>query len=174
MAGSPRTQAPEIAKILDGQIVTAQMQQGIQQHRTVTIGQDQSVAIQPFGIGRIVTQKIVPQDGAKVGHAHRGTGVAGFRPLHRIHAQGANGVGQLPARGGGGCPNGGAGSGERRGHRIHHGASGQFTTGGHELSLLTVLSNENEGTGYAWNPNRQAPRPRRARRSYWDVHRRDR
>ena len=136
MAGSPRTNRRNYAdhrwSDRNRSGATGNTAASNRDHWTRSVGRDSAI-----WIGRIVTQKIVPQDGAKVGHAHWGAGVTGFRPLHRIHAQGANGAGQLPARGGGGCPNGGAGSGERRGHRIHHGASGHPLREGMS-SLLTV------------------------------------
>src|SRR5690606_11047542 len=88
-------QLTEVFQIVDGQVVTAQVQQGVNQHRTVAVGQNKTVAVGPFRVGRVVFEVVVPQNFGDVGHAHRGAGVTGFGFLYGVHAQGADGVGQF-------------------------------------------------------------------------------
>ena len=90
-------QLTEVFQIVDGQIVTAQVQQGVNQHRTVTVGQNKAVAVGPFRVVRVVLEVIVPQNFGDIGHAHRGAGVTGFGFLYGVHAQSADRVGQFGA-----------------------------------------------------------------------------
>ena len=44
----------EVFQLFDGQIVAAQVQQRVDQHGAVAVGQDKAVAVSPVGVGRIV------------------------------------------------------------------------------------------------------------------------
>ena len=46
-------------------------------------------------VDRVVVHEVVPQHLGDVRHAHRRTWMAGIGLLHRIHAQGADGVSEL-------------------------------------------------------------------------------
>ena len=92
-------QLAEVFQLFDRQVVAGQMQQRIDQHRAVAVGEHEAVAIRPLRIGRVVSQEIVPQYLGDIGHAHRRAGVAGVGLLHGIHAEGANGIGQIAAAG---------------------------------------------------------------------------
>ena len=61
MAGRSGVQLAKILKFADGQVITAQMQQSIVQHRTVPVGKNKSVAIGPRRVSRIVFQVVTPQ-----------------------------------------------------------------------------------------------------------------
>src|SRR5574340_1345838 len=63
------------------------MQQCIDQHRAVAVGQDETVAVRPFGVGGVMAQMTVPQYIGDLRHAHRRARVAGIRLLHGIHCQ---------------------------------------------------------------------------------------
>ena len=90
--GRLRVQLAEIPDLRHGQIVTAEMQDGIQQHGRVAVGQHEAIPVPPIGVGRVVLQEIIPQDFGNIGHAHRCTGVAGVGVLNGIHGQRADGV----------------------------------------------------------------------------------
>ena len=81
--------------LLKRQIVTGQVQQAVEQHRGVTVGENKAVTIVPGGIVRVVLQEVVPQDFGNIGHAHRCAGMARIGFLHGIHAEGADGIGEL-------------------------------------------------------------------------------
>ena len=85
---------PEVFQLFHRQVIAAQMQQGIEQHGTVAVGDHETVAVRPAGIARVVLEVVVPQHLRHVGHTHRHAGVSGVGFLHRIHRQCANCVGQ--------------------------------------------------------------------------------
>ena len=92
----PRRAAAELAELPDlvhAERVAGQMQQPIQQHRSVAVGQDETVAIPPARIGGIVLKEVVPEHLGNVCHAHRGARMSGIGLLHGIHRQGPDGVG---------------------------------------------------------------------------------
>ena len=95
MAGGFRVQLTEVANIVNGHVVPAQVQQGILQHGTMPVGQHEAVTVGPGRVGRVMAEVIVPQHLSNICHTHGRTGVAGFGFLNRIHAQRANGVGEI-------------------------------------------------------------------------------
>ena len=92
-------QLPKLLDVLDTQVVTGQMQQGINQHGPVPIGQHKAVSIRPVRVGGVVAHHAVPENFGNVCHSHRSAGMAGVCGLNRIHSQRANGVGQFNLRG---------------------------------------------------------------------------
>jgi hypothetical protein len=69
-----------------------QVQQGIEQHRGMAVGQHEAVAVRPDRIRGIEAQEALPQ---RVGHRrqrHGRTGMAGFRLLDGIHRERADGI----------------------------------------------------------------------------------
>ena len=76
MSGRAIPQLAEILQLVNGNVVSREMQQGVQQHRAVPIGYDEAVPVRPFGVGRVVLQKVVPQHLGNVGHAHRHAGMS--------------------------------------------------------------------------------------------------
>jgi len=81
------------------QVVAGQVQQRVLQHRAVTVGEHEAVAVGPPGVGRVVPEEIVPQHFGDVGHAHRHARVAGLGRLDGIHGKGSHGVGKFAAGG---------------------------------------------------------------------------
>ena len=91
----PRRLAVQLAELLQvfhRQVVAGQMQQRIQQHGAVAIGQHEAVAVRPMRVQRVVLQVPVPQHFGHVGHAHGRTGVAGLGQFDRIDGQHADRV----------------------------------------------------------------------------------
>ncbi|SBL84089.1 Uncharacterised protein [Klebsiella oxytoca] len=88
-------QLTEVLQLFDWQIVAGEVQQAVDQHRAVTVGQHEAVAIGPGRVLRIMVQEITPQDFGNVSHTHRGTRVAGFGFLYCVHAQRTNSVSKL-------------------------------------------------------------------------------
>ena len=91
-----RRQRAELAEALDlverHRLVAGQIQQRIEQHRAVAGREHEAVAVGPVRIGGIELQELGEQHGRDVGHAHRHAGMAGFRLLHRVHGERADGV----------------------------------------------------------------------------------
>ncbi len=92
-------QLAEILQVIDGQVVAGQVQQRIDQHRTMAVGQHEPVTVCPLRVGRTVLQMVAPEHFGDVRHAHRGTRVAAVGFLHGIHAEGADGIGSLTTAG---------------------------------------------------------------------------
>ena len=97
MAGGMRTQLPERLQVVDRQRVAGQVQQRVQQHRAVAVREHEAVAVGPLRIAGIVAQVVAPQDLRDVGHAHRHAWVAGVGFLDRVHREGPDRIGKLPA-----------------------------------------------------------------------------
>ena len=91
-------QLTEVLQVVNGNVIPAQVQQRILQHGAVTVGQHEAVAVGPLRVGRVVAQVIVPQYLGDIRHTHGRTRVAGLGFLNRIHAQRANGVGEIFTR----------------------------------------------------------------------------
>ncbi len=92
-----RVQLPKALQLLHRQVVAGEVQERVEQHRTVPVGDDEAVAAGPIWIGRVVTQVPAPQSQRDLGHPHGHAGVARIRRLHGIHGQRANRVGQVLA-----------------------------------------------------------------------------
>ncbi len=88
-------QLAEVLQLLNRQVITREVQQRVQQHRTVAVGNHEAIAVGPGGVGRVVAQEIVPQHFGDIGHAHRHAGMPGVGLLHCIHRKGTDGVGKL-------------------------------------------------------------------------------
>ena len=86
-------QLAEVAQLAHRQVVAAQVQQRIQEHRAVAVRHHETVAVGPVRIGRVVLQVPAPQRDRDLGHAHRRAGMAGIGLLHGIHRQRPNGIG---------------------------------------------------------------------------------
>jgi len=96
MSGSVASELAEIPDLFDIDIrVSGQIKQRIEQHRPVSVGQYEPVAIGPGRVGRIEGQKAGKQDRGDVRHAHGHARMAAIGGLHRVHRQNADGVGEL-------------------------------------------------------------------------------
>ena len=95
MAGARAAELAEVPDVVDRRPrVAGQVQQRVDQHRAVAGRQDETVAVGPVRIGGVELQMPGEQRGRGVGHAHRHARVAAVGGLHRIHREGANGVGE--------------------------------------------------------------------------------
>src|SRR5258706_16186142 len=72
-----------------------QVQQRIRQHRAVTGGQDETVAIRPHRIGWVELEETRKQHRGAVSHAHRHARMTRLRFFDRIDRQKAYGIGQF-------------------------------------------------------------------------------
>ncbi len=103
MPGSAGAPLPEGLDLLDRQIVPAQVEGPVQQHRGMAARQDKAVSIGPGGIGGVVAEEPGPEDVGGGGQCHRRPGVAGLGRLHGIHRQDAHRVDAAPGELGVGC-----------------------------------------------------------------------
>ena len=98
VAGRLAVQLAEFFQFVERQIVTRQVQQRVDQHRAVAIGEHETVTVGPFRVGRVVFEMTIPQGDGHFGHAHRCAGVSGVCCLNTIHGQNANCVSQRSLR----------------------------------------------------------------------------
>ena len=126
VAGCLAVQLAEVLELRHRQCVSGQVQQGVQQHRRMAIGQHEAVAVEPVRVARIVFQMATrhafgrtwaPQGHGHVGHAHGRAGVPGVGLLHGVHRECSDGVGH-----GLGSGHGWFGSGNGRGPWVGCGA----------------------------------------------------
>ena len=102
MAGAGAAYLPEVADIFHRRCrIAGQVQQAVDQHRTMPRRQHETVAIGPVGNRGIVLQVFTPQHGRDIGHAHRHTRVPRIRRLDRIHRERPDGVGHRDHASGG-------------------------------------------------------------------------
>jgi len=86
-------QLPETLELLDRQGIAGEMQQAVQQHRAVAVGEHEAVAVRPVRIDWVVFQVPGPQGHGDLGHAQGHAGMSGTGRLHGIHGQSPDGVG---------------------------------------------------------------------------------
>ncbi len=95
VAGGLAVQLAEVLQFRHRQVVAGQVQQRVQQHRTVAVGQHEAVAVGPVRVRRVVAQVAAPQRHGDVRHAHRHAGVARVGLLDGVHRKHADGIGHL-------------------------------------------------------------------------------
>ena len=100
VAFAARAEVAEGAHLLDADaLVAAQVQQRIQQHRAVAVGQHHAVAVGPGRVGRIELQVPRVQRRGDLGHAERHALVAFAGAHDGVDGEKADGVGQPRRRG---------------------------------------------------------------------------
>ena len=92
-------QLAEVFQVFNAQVVAGQVQQAVQQHGRVAVGEDEAVAVVEFGVGGVVAQEFRPQDFRHFRHTHRRAGVAGVGFLDGVGGEEADGVGKLGGHG---------------------------------------------------------------------------
>ena len=66
MSGRLRAQRSEPLEVLEAEVVAGQVQQGVQEHRPVAGGQDETVPVRPEGVLRIVTHRFTVDETAEL------------------------------------------------------------------------------------------------------------
>jgi hypothetical protein len=92
MAGRLASPLTELLDVVERQIVPAQEERRVEQHRRVAAGEYDPIAIGPMRIGGIVPNVAVVERVCERRERHRCARVPRFRLLHRVHREGANGV----------------------------------------------------------------------------------
>ncbi len=94
MARGQRTELTEILDLLDGhRRIAGEIQQRVEQHRAVTGGEHEAVAVRPCRIAGVEFQELREQDRGDIRGTHRQAGVARLRLLDGIHGERANRIG---------------------------------------------------------------------------------
>ncbi len=94
VAGRFAMQLAKLFQIIQRNVISREVQQGIQQHGCMPVGQHEAVAPRPMRIRRIVAQITSPKNFGNIRHAHGRARMAGIRFLHGVHRQRANRIRQ--------------------------------------------------------------------------------
>ena len=82
----------EILEFLQREIVAGQVEQGIEEHRTVAGAEDKPVAVGPVGVSRTETQVSAPERQRGSCHAHWQARMSRIGGLHSVQGQHSNSV----------------------------------------------------------------------------------
>ena len=93
---SPLPECPELVQCHG--LIAGQVQQRVEQHRTVARGQHKTVAIRPERVGRIEFEEAREQHRGDVGHAHRHPRMTRFRVFNVIDREKADRIGHIRMR----------------------------------------------------------------------------
>ncbi len=100
VAGRLAVQLAEVLDLVQRHVgIAAQVQDRVQQHRTMPVGENEAIAVEPVRIAGIVAEIIVPQHFGDIGHAHRHARMTGIGLLYGVHRQRADGVGVFESGG---------------------------------------------------------------------------
>ena len=100
MSGRHRAELAETLQLLDRQRVAREVQQRVEQHRSVPVREHEPVAVRPRGVRRVVAQVPPPQRDRDLRHAHRHAGMPRLGRFHGIHGERADRVGEFGGRNG--------------------------------------------------------------------------
>ena len=92
VAGGDTAPLAEVLDLFEGEVVTGEVEEGIEEHGAMSAGEDEAVAVEPVGVGGVVAEVAHPN---RVGHgrtAHRQSGVAGVGFLDGIGGEETNSV----------------------------------------------------------------------------------
>src|SRR5437868_2542239 len=92
MPGRFAAPLPKTLKLLERQIIASEIEQTIEQHRTVTCRKYESVPVEPLRILRIKFEELGPQCKGHGRRAHGQARMAGVRILHGVGRKESNGI----------------------------------------------------------------------------------
>jgi len=75
--------------------VSAEMQPGVKKHRAMSRAQDETITIQPFRIGGIVTQRVAVKSSTDFRTTEREAEVTGITDVNGVHGEAPGLVGRL-------------------------------------------------------------------------------
>ena len=94
MAGGLGAELAEILDILDRHVLVAEeIEQRVEQHRTMAGREHEAVAVRPVRVLGIKAHEAGEQHRGDIGRAHRQAGMAGIGLLHGVHGEEADRVG---------------------------------------------------------------------------------
>jgi hypothetical protein len=76
MARGDAVELTELLELVERKIKAGQMEPRIKEHASVTGGEDEAVAVDPAGVGRIDLESLTKEDGPDVGGSERETKMA--------------------------------------------------------------------------------------------------
>jgi hypothetical protein len=92
MTGRVESPLSEVLQIFHLHGEATEVEQGVEKHRPVPVGEDEPVSIRPIGPARVDLQIPAPQSDGDIRHPHRHSGVARVGGLDGVHGQSLDGV----------------------------------------------------------------------------------
>ena len=83
---------PERAQVVEGEPEPGEIEERVQEHRRVPVGQHETVTVGPVGVARVVAQDPGEQHVRERGQGHRGSGVSRVGLLDGVHGQSADDI----------------------------------------------------------------------------------
>lgn len=90
MAGSDAVKLAEVFERLKWDVIAGEVQPAVDEHRTVTCGQDEAVAVEPLGSGRVEVERLGEKDGTDFGTTEGESEVAGRAGVDGINGEAAS------------------------------------------------------------------------------------
>ena len=87
MAGGNAANLTKVLEVVHGDTISSQVEHRVQKGTSVSIGQDKSVAVDPFRIGRTELHDFTPKDVRQRCHTHRHARVTRIGLLHHVCSQ---------------------------------------------------------------------------------------
>ena len=95
VAGGLAVEHAEVLHLVERQVVAAQVQPAVEEHRAVAGGEDEAVAVEPARLVGVVHHRMAVKHGADLGGTERQTEVAGGALVHGVDGEAAGLVGGL-------------------------------------------------------------------------------
>src|SRR5438477_11615896 len=92
VTGSTTSPLTKLLEVFEAEVIAAQIQTRVQQHRRVTAREDEAIAIRPIWVGGIMTHVLRVEPVAERRERHRRPRVTRLRLLHGVHRQRADGI----------------------------------------------------------------------------------
>ena len=92
VAGGLRVELAEILQLLKREVVAAEMQPRVEEHRAVAGGEDKAITVEPARLRRVVHERVTVEDGTELGGAERQPEMAGAALVDRIDGETAGDV----------------------------------------------------------------------------------
>ena len=86
MARSLAAQLPKLLAVIEGDVVAGQVEHAVLERTSVSVTQDEAVAVRPLGTARRKRHVLRPEEVSHRSAAHRGAGVSRISSLDHVGA----------------------------------------------------------------------------------------
>ncbi len=90
-----RTELSKLLQVIQGELVSGQMQEGIKQHRAMTTRQDKAIPVGPAGVGGVVPHPVEIEDRSDIRQTQRSSWMSRVGFLDRVGGQSSDYISNL-------------------------------------------------------------------------------